>query len=177
MEEEAAAAGIKDFLQKPLLKTALYRCICQNVLGDKPAATCKDMSQDLTGRRILLAEDNMLNQEIARELLEGLGAQMDVVSNGLACVESFEKSSPGHYDLILMDVQMPVMNGYEATKQIRGLDRADAGVIPILAMTADAFAEDVEAALAAGMNGHLAKPLDIPTMIRQIHLLLNGNGD
>ena len=72
---------------------------------------------------------------------------------------------------------MPVMNGYEATKQIRGLDRADAGVIPILAMTADAFAEDVEAALAAGMNGHLAKPLDIPTMIRQIHLLLNGNGD
>lgn len=177
MEEEAAAAGIKDFLQKPLLKTALHRCICQNVLGDKPAATCKDMSQDLTGRRILLAEDNMLNQEIARELLEGLGAQMDVVSNGLACVESFEKSSPGHYDLILMDVQMPVMNGYEATKQIRGLDRADAGVIPILAMTADAFAEDVEAALAAGMNGHLAKPLDIPTMIRQIHLLLNGNGD
>ncbi|WP_343250886.1 response regulator [Diplocloster hominis] len=172
MEKEAADAGVNAFLQKPFLKTALCRCIRQNILHGGQPQESGIISQDLNGRRILLAEDNILNQEIAQELLEGMGARMDVVPNGLACVESFEKSTPGYYDLILMDVQMPVMNGYEATQRIRSLDRADAGTIPILAMTADAFAEDIEAALHAGMNSHLAKPLDIPAMMREIQRFL-----
>lgn len=130
------------------------------------------MAPDLTGRRILLAEDNLLNQEIARELIEAMGAEIDVAENGQLCVQRFKQSPPGTYDLILMDVQMPVMNGYEATRAIRSMERSDAADIPILAMTADAFAEDIAEAKRAGMNSHLAKPLDIPAMWRELQRYL-----
>ena len=144
----------------------------QYVLHEASAAERRPERVDLTGRRILLAEDTALHQEIARELLENVGARIEIVDNGLACVERFEREAPGSFDLILMDVQMPVMNGYEATRRIRAMDRPDAAAIPIFAMTADAFAEDVEAAKKAGMNSHLAKPLDIPVMLREIQRYL-----
>ena len=128
----------------------------------------RDGPVDLTGRRILVAEDNELNREIARELLEGAGAQVECVENGQACVDRFTDAGAGYFDLILMDIQMPVLNGYEAVRRIRRLDRPDAASIPIFAMTADAFSEDVEAAKEAGMDSHLAKPLDMPAMLREI---------
>ena len=114
----------------------------------------------LKGKRVLLAEDNELNWEVARELLSILELELDWAENGKICVEKFEKSPLGFYDAIIMDVRMPVMDGYEATEAIRGLERADAE-IPIIAMTADAFSEDIQRCLACGMNDHLAKPIDI----------------
>ena len=167
IDAEADRAGVTGFLQKPLFKSTLYHCILRYVLQEEPLTERQSGKVDLTGRRILLAEDNELNQLITRELLESVGAQLDVTENGLACVRRFEASAPGYYDLILMDIQMPVMNGYEAARHIRQLKRPDAS-LPIFAMTADAFAEDIEAAKSAGMNSHLAKPLDIPVMLREI---------
>ena len=117
----------------------------------------------LKGRRVLLAEDNELNWEVARELLSILELELDWAENGKICVEKFEKSPIGYYDAIIMDVRMPVMNGYEATAAIRGLEREDAD-IPIIAMTADAFSEDIQRCLTCGMNDHLAKPIDIQTV-------------
>ncbi|WP_300757385.1 ATP-binding protein [uncultured Oscillibacter sp.] len=114
----------------------------------------------LKGRRILLAEDNELNWEVARELLSILELELDWAENGEICVEKFRNSPAGHYDAIIMDVRMPVMDGYEATAAIRGLEREDAD-IPIIAMTADAFSEDIQRCLERGMNDHLAKPIDI----------------
>ena len=114
----------------------------------------------LRGKRILLAEDNELNWEVAREMLSVLELELDWVENGQTCVEKFEKSPIGHYDAILMDVRMPIMDGYEATAAIRGLKRGDAK-LPIIAMTADAFSEDIQKCLECGMNDHLAKPIDV----------------
>lgn len=114
----------------------------------------------LKGKRILLAEDNELNWEVARELLSVLALELDWAENGEICVEKFRRSQLGYYDAIIMDVRMPVMDGYEATAAIRGLERADAD-LPIIAMTADAFSEDIQRCLACGMNDHLAKPIDI----------------
>ena len=116
---------------------------------------------DLTGRRLLLAEDNLLNQEIALELLGMEGAQVTAVENGREAVETFAASTPGEFEAILMDIQMPELDGYGATREIRRLDRPDAGTVPILAMTANAFEDDIAAARAAGMNGHIAKPVDV----------------
>ena len=114
----------------------------------------------LKGKRILLAEDNELNWEVARELLSVLALELDWAENGEICVEKFRRSQLGYYDAIIMDVRMPVMDGYEATAAIRGLERADAD-LPIIAMTADAFSEDIQRCLACGMNDHLAKPIEI----------------
>lgn len=174
IEKEAVEAGADGFLQKPFFKSTLYHCIRQYVLRDEVEEYRQMQGEklDLTGRRILLAEDNLFNQEIARELLGAMGAQIEVVGNGELCVQRFAQAAPGYYDLILMDVQMPVMNGYQATKAIRAMERPDAAGIPIFAMTADAFAEDIEEAKRAGMNSHLAKPLDIPAMLREIQRYL-----
>lgn len=173
IEQEATEAGVTGFLQKPFFKSTLYRCILQYVLHkDLPGHSVGSREVKLTGKHILVAEDNELNQEITRELLESAGAAVEIVNNGKQCVERFAGSAPGEFDLILMDVQMPVMNGYEAARQIRAMARADARAIPIFAITADAFAEDVEAAKQAGMNSHLAKPLDIPFMMQEIQKYL-----
>lgn len=173
IEQEARAAGVNGFIQKPLFKSTLRRCVTDILVHREPLSEPPTATVDLTGTRILLAEDNELNQEIARELLESYGARVEAVDDGLACAERFAGSEPGYYDLILMDIQMPLMNGYDATKKIRAMDRPDAQLIPIFAMTADAFAEDIEAAKAAGMNSHLAKPLDIPAMMRELKKYLN----
>ena len=123
---------------------------------------------DFTGKHILLVEDNELNREIARELLQQTGAAVDVAGDGKAGVEAFENSMDAFYDLILMDIRMPVMDGLRASRKIRRLSRKDAAGIPVIAMTADAFAEDVAAARQAGMNDHIAKPIDVQQLYRLI---------
>lgn len=140
--------------------------------GEYQRRTQKEKSFDFTGKKFLLAEDNELNREIAMELLSVTGAQIDCALNGQECVEMFRESPMHYYDLILMDIQMPVMNGYAAAAKIRGLSREDARDIQIWAMTADAFAEDVEKAKMVGMNGHFAKPLDILAVNTEISRLL-----
>ena len=117
--------------------------------------------EDLDGRHVLVCEDNDLNLEIIRQILEMQGMQVTTAENGKEGVEIFSRSQPGYYDAILMDIRMPHVDGLEATRRIRALARTDAGKIPIIALTADAFSEDVESVLAAGMNEHLAKPVDM----------------
>ena len=132
----------------------------------EPRKSSSDRPQKtLAGKRILLAEDNDLNAEIAIELLSEEGLLVDRVSNGVACVEKLEKAAPDFYDLILMDIQMPVMNGYDATRKIRQLEDPFRSSIPIIAMTANAFAEDRQKALFVGMNDHVAKPVDMNILI------------
>ncbi len=128
----------------------------------------------LKGRLFLIAEDNELNSEILTEMLAAEGVKCDLAVNGAEAVEMFKKSPAGHYDMILMDVQMPVMNGYEATRQIRACGHPDAADIPIAAMTANTFAEDVKDAMEAGMNGHLAKPIDMNAVKSLVYKLLTG---
>ena len=125
----------------------------------KPAASVSDDSL-FKGKHILLCEDHPINQEIARRLLESKGFEVDIAEDGKEGYTKFVMSNKGYYDLILMDIRMPLMDGYEATKAIRSLKRKDALTVPIVALTADAFEEDKEKALKAGMNGHIAKPLD-----------------
>nr|WP_288642251.1 ATP-binding protein [uncultured Anaerobutyricum sp.] len=134
----------------------------------------KDVSEkSIKGLHILLAEDNELNMEIAEFVLQNEGAEVSKVWNGQETVEVFRKSEPGDFDVILMDIMMPVMNGYEATKMIRSLDREDAKVIPIIAMTANAFTEDRLRAKEAGMNEHIAKPVDAKLLVKIIHKLVH----
>ena len=134
----------------------------------------KDASEEsIKGLHILLAEDNELNMEIAEFMLQNEGAAVTKAWNGQEAVEIFQKSEPGEFDVILMDIMMPVMNGYEATKMIRSLDREDAKVIPIIAMTANAFTEDRLRAKEVGMNEHIAKPVDVKLLVRVIHELVD----
>lgn len=133
---------------------------------NRPAADIEDKS--LKGKHFLVAEDNEINSEILCEILRMEGALCEVVENGMLAVDCFSQSTQGKYDAILMDVQMPVMNGYDATRAIRSLEREDAGQVPIIAMTANAFAEDVKEAIDAGMNAHIAKPIDITLLKKTI---------
>ena len=134
----------------------------------------KDASEKtIKGLHILLAEDNELNMEIAEFMFQNEGAEVTKAWNGLEAVEIFEKSRPGEFDVILMDIMMPVMNGYNATKRIRSMDREDAKEIPIIAMTANAFTEDRIRAKEAGMDEHISKPVDGNLLVKVIHELLN----
>ena len=123
---------------------------------------------DFSGKRVLLVEDNMINREIAIEILKTTNIEVEEAENGKIAVEQFEKNGAGYYDIILMDIQMPVMNGYEATEKIRSLKREDAKYVPIIAMTANAFTEDVVNAKNAGMNEHIPKPIDLNKFIRTL---------
>lgn len=134
-----------------------------------------DDSKPLQGLHFLVAEDNELNEEILTEILAMKGATSQAVSDGQKALDAFIKSRPGEYSLIFMDVQMPNMDGYEATRRIRGLERADAATIPIVAMTANAFSEDLQEALKAGMNAHISKPLDINAMCQTVKKLVGGS--
>ncbi len=164
IQEEAKSAGITGYVSKPLFKSSLYHKIkqlSQDVGHDFKEQEKETSTFDFTNRRILLVEDNVLNTEIAKELLSFTGAVIDCAFDGQAGVEKFIHSEEYYYDIILMDIQMPVLDGYEATKQIRKIEnRGDALTVPIIAMTANAFAEDIREAKAAGMNEHIAKPLD-----------------
>ena len=162
--EKAKAAGIDAFIAKPLFRSRLTATLRQFTSGRKEKTARNYLEKlsesDYTGKRILLVEDNELNREIAGEILQMTGTKVETAENGKVAVEKVEASPKGSYDLIFMDIQMPVMNGYEATAAIRSLPGAK-GKLPIVAMTANAFAEDVQLAKNTGMNGHIAKPLDM----------------
>lgn len=166
IEEEARAAGVSGFISKPLFKSTLYYGLsCFKDGLSSYAEPIQEEKINPEGKRLLVAEDNELNWEIARELLSSYGFEPTWAKNGSICVEKFTESEAGGYDAILMDLRMPVMNGYEATKAIRESGREDAD-IPIIAMTADAFAEDVKRCIDCGMNAHIAKPIDIGELIK-----------
>lgn len=169
IEDEAKAAGITGFVSKPLFKSTLYHSLRLFAGPDaRKAELSAEPAMDFTGRRLLVAEDNELNWEIANELLASVGFSLDWAENGKRCVEMFQAAQPGYYDAILMDLRMPELNGFEATKHIRALERADAAQIPIVAMTADAFTDDIKACLECGMNGHVAKPLNMQELLRTL---------
>ena len=167
IEENAEEVKISGFVSKPLFQSALSDALRAFAapFGEESVKTEEEADTLLSGKRILLAEDNELNWEVASELLSVLEMELDWAENGQICVEKFEKSPVGYYDAIMMDVRMPVMDGYEATRLIRGLKRADAD-IPILAMTADAFSEDIQRCLSCGMNAHIAKPIAVSELAR-----------
>ncbi len=178
IEVQARAAGVNAFIGKPLFKSRMAR-LFQELRGDRTAANRRPSleiisQEDFSGSRALLAEDNDLNAEIAIEILSSAGLSVDWVKNGRDAVEKLSSSPDGTYDLVFMDIQMPDMDGYAATKAIRALDRPWAATLPILAMSANAFAEDVRASLAAGMNEHLAKPLDLVQLDRALKKFLPG---
>lgn len=168
IEEKALSVGVNGFVMKPIFASTLCRKLRESVFGESAGSPGRTRKENFSGRRFLLVEDNELNREITTELLSSAGATVEYAADGAAGVRKFEESPTGYYGLILMDIQMPVMNGYEATMRIRSMAREDAGCVPILAMTADAFAEDITEAKNSGMNGHLAKPLDFSTMVHEI---------
>lgn len=170
IEEEVSEANIEGFISKPLFKSTLYACLCKYMHPDSDENSVnREIKQeeeiDFTGKRILLAEDIEINWEIANEILSSVGMELEHAENGKICVEMFEQSEIGYYDAVLMDIRMPVMNGYDATEAIRALDRPDKN-LPIIAMTADAFSDDVQHSLDVGMNAHIAKPLDVKNLMR-----------
>ncbi len=168
IEDEARAAGVQGFISKPLFKSNLYLGLSRYVEGapdEDEQVNALEEERDFGGLRILLAEDNDLNWEIAEDILTDVGFEVEWAENGKICVEKFEQSAPGYYDAVLMDIRMPVMNGYDAAKAIRALNRADAR-LPIIAMTADALSEDIQRCLECGMNEHVAKPIDIEKLMK-----------
>lgn len=140
----------------------------------KEEPVVEEKLQDFRGIKLLLAEDNELNWEIAEDILTESGFEVDWAENGQICVDKFKESEPGYYKAILMDIRMPVMTGYEAAKAIRALDREDAD-LPILAMTADAFAEDIQRCMECGMNEHIAKPIDVKKLMKLLKMYLLDN--
>lgn len=170
IEEEAKSVGINNFISKPLFKSTLYHGLKTYVKVDDSAT--EEGQKDFGGKYVLIAEDNDLNWEIAEDLLSELGLCLERAENGKQAVEMFEASSIGYYDAILMDLRMPIMNGYEATEVIRKLNREDAN-LPIFAMTADAFYEDIRKCLDVGMNAHIAKPIDIQEISKLLDKYLN----
>ena len=166
IELEAKQAGVTTFCTKPLFMSDLKNALSRAISGHTEDKKADELSAtNLDGKRVLLVEDIEVNREIAKAVLEEIGLEVDDADDGTVAVEKFRDAPPNHYDLILMDVQMPKMNGYEATRAIRSLSREDAHTVPIVAMTANAFEEDKDNALKAGMNDHLAKPLDIPKLL------------
>lgn len=165
---QVAEIGVNRFISKPLFQSSLFDLLT-NISGELPERHVKrNESINFGGVRVLLAEDNEMNMEIAKRILESAGLVVDGVWNGMEVVETFEKSPAGTYKLILMDVHMPLMDGHQATRTIRASSHPEAKTIPIIAMTADAFAEDVAESSASGMNDHISKPIDIPTLFETL---------
>ncbi len=170
IEHEAKLAGVNLLMSKPMFKSALVSAFTK-ALGEKEEEARRPDTEDydFTGRRVLLAEDNAINTEVAVMLLESKGFAVDTAENGLRALELFSKSPTGYYDAILMDIRMPLMDGLTAAANIRHLSNQDAGTIPIIAMTANAFDEDIEKSRAAGMDAHLAKPIDPGRMYQTLY--------
>ena len=168
LEYRALRAGVSAFVPCPLFKSRLLATLSELTMGESAEAEdYVDRHVDYSGYRVLLVEDNELNQEIAMELLEMTGVQAEAARDGAEAVRLFEEAPEGYYDLIFMDIQMPVMDGYEASRKIRALPKKDAQSVWIVAMTANAFAEDVRRSREAGMNEHLSKPVD-PRRLQEI---------
>ena len=172
IEEEARKAGVTAFCSKPIFLSELREILESPFLRESTKETVQKEQAAFNGRSILLVEDNELNQEIAMEILKEAGFEVDVADDGAVAVEKMKAAKPGRYDLILMDIQMPILNGYDATRQIRGLERKEIAGIPIIAMTANAFEEDKQTALEAGMNGHIAKPIDVGMLMAALEEIL-----
>ncbi len=174
IEEQAKEAGVIAFCAKPLfmsdLKSALL--LANNLIENEEKAASWTLA-DFSGRRVLLVEDIELNREIAQVILEEAGFEVESAPDGTDAVSMVKESEENYYDVILMDVQMPIMNGYEATRAIRALQREDVKKMPIIAMTANALEEDKEAALKNGMNAHIAKPVDMDIFIKVLGQFLN----
>ena len=168
VEQEAKEAGVNGFLSKPLFRSTLYDRISEILGTETKSSEPENDYSDLEGMNILVAEDNDINWEIISTLLSMYGITTERAENGRVCLEKVKSATQGQYSLIFMDIQMPEMNGLDATKAIRALDDPWASSIPIVAMTADAFSENVTECLKAGMNGHLAKPIDIKLVIKVI---------
>ena len=178
IEEEARAAGVTAFCNKPIFISELRDTLTSAIGKTEPTVTesiLPDTDVELKGKRLLLVEDNELNREIAQELLEEAGFVIETAEDGTIAVEKVKNSTPGYYDLILMDVQMPIMNGYEATKTIRALEDHELASIPIIAMTANAFDEDRKTAMDSGMNAHVAKPINVTNLMEALQSLLKNN--
>ena len=161
------------FSSKPVVKSRVLYQLDYFLKNDVDKDNSnRNIKVDLSTKRVLLVEDNELNMEVAKELLKITKVDVDTAENGKVAYEKIKNTSPNHYDLVFMDIQMPVMNGYEATKKIRKLDRDDVKSLPIIAMTANAFLEDIRAAKDAGMNEHIAKPLSIETFVNTMEKYL-----
>ena len=175
IEVEAKAAGVTAFCAKPMFMSDLRETL-MSALGQKPADAVQrllpEKNADFKGKHILLVEDNELNREIAQEILREYGFLVDSAENGAVAVEKVSTAAPGSYDLLLMDVQMPIMDGYTATRKIRALDDPARAKLPIIAMTANAFDEDRRNALESGMNGFLSKPIVIDDLVQELHKIL-----
>ena len=175
IEMEAKAAGVTAFCSKPMFMSDLRETL-MSALGQKPADAVQrllpEKNADFKGKHILLVEDNALNREIAQEILREYGFLVDTAENGAVAVEKVSTAAPGSYDLVLMDVQMPIMDGYTATRKIRALDDPARAKLPILAMTANAFDEDRRNALESGMNGFLSKPIVIGDLVQELRKIL-----
>ena len=166
IEAEAREAGVNAFIAKPLFKSRLISVFKEVINGEKEEDDTRNAlsdiaSMDYSSKRVLLVEDNEINREIAEEILGMTGLQIEAAENGQIALDMVSASADGYYDLVFMDIQMPVMNGYEATRGIRALGREYTDKLPIIAMTANAFAEDVVMAKDVGMNEHISKPLDM----------------
>ena len=175
IEVEAKAAGVTAFCSKPMFMSDLRETL-MSALGQKQTDAAQgllpDKNADFKGKQILLVEDNELNREIAQEILREYGFLVDTAENGAVAVEKVSTAAPGSYDLVLMDVQMPIMDGYTATRKIRTLDDPARATLPIIAMTANAFDEDRRNALESGMNGFLSKPIVIGDLVQELHKIL-----
>lgn len=172
IEDEVNSSAIEGFISKPLFQSTLYECLSQYADGYNNEQEKKDEQKvDFSGKHILLAEDMDINWEVANEILSSVGLEIERAVNGKECVEKFESSEIGFYDAILMDIRMPVMNGYDATKAIRELERPDKD-LPIIAMTADAFSDDAQYCMDCGMNAHIPKPIDVKECMRLLQTFL-----
>ena len=177
IEAEAREAGVTAFCSKPLFMSELRKVMVQPFMAVQENQTEEKNEQeslpDFSGNRVLLAEDNQLNQILAENILTNVGLEVEIANDGTEAVEKMISAPAGYYDIILMDIQMPKMDGYEATRQIRALEDKEKANIPIVAVTANAFEEDRQLALDAGMSGHLAKPYDVPAIMKTLKELLS----
>lgn len=171
IEDEAREAGVTGFVSKPLFASDIRNTLSK-LYGVQKEIVESEPKERFPGLHILLAEDNELNAEIAMEIFSEVGFIVDHVADGTVAVETMRHANPGDYDVIIMDIQMPIMDGYEAARQIRALANQEIANIPIIAMTANAFAEDRQKAFDAGMNGHVAKPIDIPMLMKTLKEIL-----
>ena len=172
IEQEAKEAGVTAFCSKPLFMSELRDVLAKPFTSSVDDSDQSVTPRDFSGKRVLLVEDNEMNQMIAEMVLKDSGFEVEIASDGVEAIETMKAAPAGHFDIILMDIQMPRMDGYEATRQIRSLEDAEKANIPIVAVTANAFEEDANLALSVGMNGHLAKPYDIPKILETLNELI-----
>ena len=168
IETEAREAGVTHFVAKPIFMSELHEVLSEPYIIERVEEKPDEKVHDFTGTSVLLVEDNVLNQEIAVDILEEAGFIVDTANDGSVAVEKLRRGKSKQYDVILMDIQMPIMDGYEAARQIRSLPDRTTAQIPIIAMTANAFEEDRQLAFAAGMNGHVAKPINVSVLMETL---------